>query len=62
MQITALIGISTETQPLFQVFKDGILIGTLNAENKNSAREQCASKYDVAIDWQELKAQEILRS
>ncbi len=62
MQVTALIGISTETQPLFQIYKDGILIGTLNAENKNSARKQCANKHNLFIDWQELKAKEVLRS
>ena len=62
MQIAAPIGISTETQTLFQIYKNGILIGTLNGNDKDTARKQCANQYETVFDWQELKAIEVLRS
>jgi len=62
MQIAALIGISDDTQNLYQVYKSGILLGTMNAVNANAAKEICADKYNPVIDWRELSTLEVMRS
>lgn len=62
MQQAAIIGISDETKKLFQVYRAGILLGTLNASNKDDAKKICAKQYSTPIDWRELKAVEVMRS
>lgn len=62
MQIVAPIGISDQTRKLFQVFKDGFLMATLNADDNNEARKTCAQQYNVSNLWYRFQTVEILRS
>ena len=62
MQIAAIIGITDETKPLYQIYKAGILFGTVNAVNSDEAKKICAGKYQSPMDWRELKAIEVMRS
>lgn len=62
MQVSAIIGISEGIKDLYQIYKDGVLYGTLHASNTDEAKKICASKYAFPINWRELKAVKIMKS
>lgn len=62
MQVAAVIGLSDETEDLYQVFRNGILLGTVNASDKDSAKKKCIDKYEHQIDWAQLRTIKVMRS
>lgn len=66
MQVSALIGLSQETTKLFQVYSSGFLLGTLNANDEDRARQLLVTELTLQsqcfLNWEELRAVEVMRS